>query len=289
MKRIAVINDLSGLGRCSLTAAISVIAAMGVQPCPVPTAVLTAQSCYPTYDCCDLTDRIDRFRSEWKKLGMSFDGICTGYMAGEHQVDLIERFIAEFRSPGTFLLVDPVMGDAGRPYDMFTPALLERMKKLITRADLITPNLTELCLLTGTDYQEIDSCRDQRKILELLTAQAADLLHAGTGRVIVTGVHILDPEDGKEKIGNLLVSRERSWFTAVPFIGKGYSGTGDLFAAVMAGGEVRGDRTEDTMELAGYMIQQAIADSVRERIPENDGVNYEPFLWMLTEKGRKQI
>ena len=147
-KKIAVINDLSGFGRCSLTAAISVIAAMGIQPCPLPTAILTAQTGYPSYYCDDYTEKMEHFRSEWAKMGQSFDGIYTGFVASEEQITQIFHFIGTFDTENTFLLVDPVMGDDGRTYRMFTPKLLEQMKKLALRADIITPNLTELALLS---------------------------------------------------------------------------------------------------------------------------------------------
>ena len=154
-KKIAVINDLSGFGKCSLTAAISVIAAMGVQPCPLPTAILSAQTGYPSYFCDDYTDKMEEFRKEWKKMGVSFDGIYTGFMAGGRQIEKVFDFLDDFYTEDTFLLADPVMGDNGRRYDMFTPELLAMMKELVRRADIITPNLTELCLLTDTDYHII--------------------------------------------------------------------------------------------------------------------------------------
>ena len=103
-KKIAVINDLSGFGKCSLTAAISVIAAMGVQPCPLPTAILSAQTGYPSYFCDDYTDKMDEFRKEWKKMGVSFDGIYTGFMAGGRQIEKVFDFLDDFYTEDTFLL-----------------------------------------------------------------------------------------------------------------------------------------------------------------------------------------
>ena len=128
MKKIAVINDLSGLGRCSLTAAISVLSAMGVQACPLPTAILTAQTEYPSYYCDDYTDKMDIYRLEWLKLNQHFDGIYTGYVASVRQIQQILHFIDTFKEPDTFLLVDPVMGDDGQTYDVYTPELLSQMK-----------------------------------------------------------------------------------------------------------------------------------------------------------------
>ena len=117
-KKIAVINDLSGFGRCSLTAAISVLSVMGVQPCPLPTAVLSAQTGYPSYYCDDYTDKMQYFRREWKKMDARFDGIYTGFVASERQIENIFEFLDTFRRKKTFLLVDPVMGDNGKVYTM---------------------------------------------------------------------------------------------------------------------------------------------------------------------------
>lgn len=284
MKKIAVINDLSGFGKCSLTAAISVIASMGVQPCPFPTAILSAQSCYPSYFCYDFTEYMDEFRREWKKMQVSFDGIYTGYMAREHQIDIVEEFLDDFYRKETFLLVDPVLGDAGVPYNMFTTGLLSRMKGLVKRADIITPNVTELCLLTDTEYGEIEKIGDKDKLLKTLEQLARNLSEKGPKQVIVTGIRFLDPNEGIHKMGNLTVSENKTHCSSFPFIGKGYSGTGDLFASVIAGGKARGNSLEEMTELAGNFIEFAIKESVRQNVPENDGVNYESYLWMLTQK-----
>ncbi len=154
-KKIAVINDLSGLGRCSLTAAISVLSAMGIQACPLPTAILSSQTEYPSYYCYDFTDKMDYFRQEWKKLGTSFSGIYTGYVASVCQIEQIMHFLDTFQTADTFLLVDPVMGDDGVTYDMYTSGLLTAMKELVARADVITPNLTDSVLLTDIDYNSL--------------------------------------------------------------------------------------------------------------------------------------
>ena len=174
-KKIAVINDLSGFGRCSLTAAISVIAAMGVQPCPLPTAVLSAQTGYPSYYCDDYTEKMEYFRSEWEKMGQTFDGIYTGFVASEQQIDQIFHFVETFDTPDTFLLVDPVMGDDGRTYAMFTPELLRKMKKLAMTADIITPNLTELTLLTDASYHELVAISDAESMTKEIVKLAQSL------------------------------------------------------------------------------------------------------------------
>lgn len=303
-KKIAVFNDLSGLGRCSLVAAISVLTAMGSQPCPVPTAILTAQTGYPSYFLDNYTDRMKHFRTEWKKLNVAFDGICTGYLAHEAQLHEIFRFLDEFRQPDTFLLADPVMGDDGRPYDTFTPDLLAGMKQLTAAADMITPNLTEFALLTGGDYSSLCQLAmtnqlDRLKLCLRQLAEAQYFRHPGSpSEIIVTGIHLNPPEITKAQdpassrpsnsslescaqIGNLYLSRDRSEFICFPRVGGSYSGTGDLFAACLAGGRMLGIPTPEMIRKAGEFLLCALRDTLQNHIPPNDGIEYEPYLAML--------
>lgn len=279
-KKIAVINDLSGFGRCSLTAAISVICAMGVQPCPLPTAILTAQTGYPSYYCDDYTEKMEHFRSEWKNMGQNFDGIYTGFVASERQIEQIFHFIDTFDTKHTFLLVDPVLGDDGKTYDFFTPRLLEQMKKLVQKADIITPNLTELALLTDTPHDRLSETLDHHAWISAIATLAEKLYENGPSHVIVTGICFTDSE-GVRQMGNLYISKNTSLLLAFPYIGKSYSGTGDLFASCIAAGVARGDAIPSIIQTAGDFLEAALKDSVREDVPHNDGVNYEKFLSML--------
>lgn len=283
-KKIAVINDLSGFGRCSLTAAISVIASMGVQPCPLPTAILSGQTGYPSYFYDDYTDKMDEFRREWKKMGVSFDGIYTGFMSDGRQIEKVSDFLDTFYGKKTFLLVDPIMGDDGRRFGMCTPEFLGMMKELAARADIITPNLTELCLLSDTDFRMIELMTDERHLLTIVEQMARNIMDRGTKEVVVTGIRFTDSSDGVRKMGNLAVTRKEKFLSAFPFVGESYSGTGDLFASVIAGGRARGDRLDVSIETAGRLIGLAMEDSVREGVPRNDGVNYEQYLWMLKKE-----
>ena len=147
MKKIAVIQDLSGLGKCSLTAAIPVISVMGVQAVPLPTAVLSNQTGYPSYFCDNYTEHMEQIMDEWEKRGFSPDGIYTGFLADEEQADKILDFLRRFRKEKTVVLVDPVMGDNGGAYGIYTEGLRERMVQLVRSAQVITPNLTEALLL----------------------------------------------------------------------------------------------------------------------------------------------
>lgn len=280
-KKIAVINDLSGFGRCSLTAAISTISVMGIQPCPLPTAVLSAQTGYPSYYCDDYTDKMKYFQQEWQKMGAYFDGIYTGFVASEAQIREIVKFVDAFYKEDTFLLVDPVMGDEGNVYAMFTPGLLSQMKALAARADIITPNLTELCLLTDTEFDHIRNLTDQKALMEAIRQMAGQMLDKGPEIVIVTGIRFRDMGGDDLKIGNMAVTKERSKLSAFHYIGGSFSGTGDLFASVMAGGIARGDDIFELIELAGMFIARSMKNSVKEGVARNDGANYEKYLGML--------
>lgn len=282
-KKIAVINDLSGFGRCSLTAAISAISAMGVQPCPLPTAILTAQTGYPSYYCDDYTEKMEYFRQEWEKMQVRFDGIYTGFVASEAQIGHIFRFLDTFYKDPAFLLVDPVMGDEGKVFKLFTPGLLRQMKELSMQADVVTPNLTELCLLTETDFRKIEVLKEKKELLGAVEELAGKLIRLGPRTVIVTGIRF-EEASGERMIGNLTVHESRGKLSAFPYVGGSFSGTGDLFASVIAGGIARGDDIFRLMDLAGEFIEKAMKDSVAERVERNAGTNYEKYLGMLAKR-----
>lgn len=289
-KKIAVINDLSGFGRCSLTAAISVLSAMGISPCPLPTAILSAQTGYPSYYCDDYTDRMEYFRKEWENMGVKFDGIYTGFVASEKQIRQIFRFLDTFHNNENFLLVDPVMGDDGIHYDMFSDMLLSLMKELVAQADIITPNVTELCLLTDTDYDHIAGegrsvlLSEKNRLSKTLPDEIGNLAKSLCNRqlkhVIVTGIRFTDNE-GLQKMGNLYATKDSYETFSFPYVGGSYSGTGDLFASCLCAGIARGDDIPSIIQIAGEFIELALNDSVKEQINRNDGVNYEKYLSLL--------
>lgn len=281
MKKIALINDLSGFGRCSLTAAIPVISVQGIQACPIPTAVLSAQTGFPNYYCDDFTDRMDFIIDEWKKMNVTFDGIYSGYLASPLQIKKVLSFFETFKGDNTMYLVDPVMGDHGRKIRIFTPELLNGMKELTLRADVITPNLTELCMLAGEDYTEIMSHRQKKDYLQRLEEVCRRLLKKAWKKqtIVVTG--IIREKDRQEYVGNLAVSEEESFYLETPYTGKGFSGTGDLFASVICGSMVNGLSIQEAIKKATNFLQEAIEDASRENIESNHGVYFEKYLHLL--------
>lgn len=281
MKKIALINDLSGFGKCSLTAAIPVISVMGMQACPLPTAILTAQTGFEDYVCDDFTDRMDIFTHQWKKMNVTFDGIYSGYLEGGQQIEKVLHFLDAFQTRENLYLADPVMGDHGKPYAMYSEKLLTGMRELIKRADVLTPNLTELCMLAGVDYMEMISHRREKDYIDRVEQICHKLwknLHS-SGIVIVTG--ILREENEKTYIGNLAVSEKERYYIEHPYTGKGFSGTGDLFASVICGALVKGGTLKQALEKAAYFLQDAIEEASALQIQEVHGVYFEKYLSRL--------
>lgn len=281
MKKIALINDLSGFGKCSLTAAIPVISVLGMQACPLPTAVLTAQTGFDSYYCDDFTDRMDFFTEEWKKMGESFDGIYSGYLAGHGQMEKVFRFLDAFKNENNLYLADPVMGDNGQRIRIFTEELLATMKSLTRKADVITPNLTELCLLADVDYEKVISHRKEEDYLSRIEDICGQLLAKAQGKqtVVVTGV--IREQKGIEYVGNLAVSDTENVHVETPYTGMSFSGTGDLFASVICGSLVRGETIRQAMEKATDFLQEAIEEASAEKIPRCHGVHFEKYLSKL--------
>ena len=281
MKRVALINDLSGFGKCSLTVAIPVISVLGMQACPFPTAVLTAQTGFGEFFCDDYTDRMDYFTEQWSKMDVSFEGIYSGYLANPSQIAKVMHFLEQFQEEGTLYLADPVMGDQGEFYSMVNAEFLEEMRKLTQMADVITPNLTELCFLSGADYEEVIACRQEDNYLDKIKSLCKSILSKAKKpqTIIVTG--IIREKDTKAYIGNLAVTKDRCFYVETAYTGVGFSGTGDLFASVVCGSLVKGLRVKEAVEKATYFLQEAIEEATLEGIPRNHGVNFEKYLSKL--------
>lgn len=286
MKKIAVIQDLSGLGKCSLTAAIPVISVMGVQAVPLPTAVLSNQTGYPSYYCDDYTEHMEQIMTEWEKRKFSPDGIYTGFLADEEQADKILDFFQRFRTENTMVLVDPVMGDNGRAYGIYTEGLREKMLQLVGNAHVITPNLTEaLLLLYGKEGMEKRYASllelDGRKRLEQIGKIGEQLKKEyGLQAAVITGVES-QAELCVHQMGNLVVENGHSSWCFAPKIGGSYSGTGDLFASVLSAGLVKEMAMMSCVELAVNFLSKAIAQTVQEGTDRNDGVCFEAYLGEL--------
>ncbi|PFK36694.1 pyridoxine kinase [Bacillus cereus] len=281
MKKVAVIQDLSSFGKCSLTAAIPVLSVMGVQACPLPTAILSSQTGYPSFFCEDFTSKMQYFEEEWSKLHVTFDGIYTGFVTGREQIDNIFRFLDTFHTKENILLVDPVMGDIGEAYKLFTEELLVRMRELVKCADVITPNVTECCLLTGLSYEKLYSYVNESDFIEALEEAGKTLQQETDAKVIITGVNPPSVNPDKQFIGNMYLDGNKTFYDTILYNGKSYSGTGDLFASVIMGSMMRGEELEKSVQLAEAFLTASIHDTSLEQIPEVEGVNFEKYLRML--------
>ena len=182
-KKIALINDLTGFGRCSTAVMAPIVSALKIQAVAVPTAILSAHTQFPTYYFDDYTDRMKDYIQTYKELKLDFDAISTGFLGSEQQVDIVLDFIRHFKTDRNFVIVDPVMGDYGKLYRTYTKEMCEKMKELVHYADIITPNLTELCTLLDAPYPENGAS------IEELKEMCGKLAKRGPKHIVVTGIH----------------------------------------------------------------------------------------------------
>ena len=260
MKKCAVINDISGFGKCSLTASIPVMSAMGIQVNPVVTGVFTNQTGYESFQSADLTDMLPAVTREWSKLAPHFDGILTGFLLCANQYAHVIDFIDTFKQEDTLLLVDPVMADNGEIYATYTPEMVEGVKKLCAKADIITPNLTELRILSGE---------------EDIFSGGEKMLQRGIKSVIVTGV-VEGEEISNYVFHNGTAKKYKTEFIKNAKEGGSFSGTGDIFSSFVLGKVLNGFSVFQAVEQAVEFISKAIkASDIKNR---NDGIDFEPFL-----------
>lgn len=275
IKKAAVINDLSGFGKCSLTSAIAVLSVMGIQPCPMPTAVLTNQTGYKNHYCIDLTDEMNHFTEMWSLNGEDFDGIYTGYIADQLQADIIFDFIQKFRTENTIVLVDPVMGDEGRIYSAYNKISCQKICNLAKSADIITPNLTELCILTETDFDFLNSKSESDDFLDIISDTAKKAISHSEQQIVVTGI-----KNGGYLYNGIISNNECS-FVKSQCHGGSFSGTGDIFASIVFASVLNGKKLLDSVKKAASFIEKAAYDTVTEPYDKNDGINFEKFLYQL--------
>ena len=262
MKKVAAINDLSGFGRCSLTVALPVLSAHGIQCCPVPTAILSNHTGFGTYFFDDYSDKMMPYIDAWEKLALQFDCIYTGFLGSEKQIDIVEKIIE--KSDGGIILVDPVMADDGKIYSTYTPAMCEKMKRLVSLADIVTPNTTEAAILAGTEYKE--------KFTDEEVWALAEKIHAlGAKNVVITGVH----RNGK--IANF-ASGEGRFIAESKEVYLHYMGTGDLFASMLCGYITNGESLESAVEKSAAFVYKTTKYSLEIGEKRENGVVFEKFL-----------
>lgn len=267
---IAIVNDISGFGRCSVTVALPILSAMKVQCGILPTAILSNHTEYPEYTLLDFTGYMEDYLAKWKQLRFTFEGVYTGFLGSEQQLDIILKMFKEFSFKKR--IIDPVMGDHGMIYDSYTPEMCQTMKKLVTHATLTTPNVTELCILTDTTYRSDMTEAEILRMCQML---------AGTGvkQIVVTGI------EKEKQIGNALY--ENGVFEVIyeEKILPLRPGTGDVFASILAGCSLHNIPLGESVKTAAHFIRTCLTASAKMDIPINDGVCFEEYLGMLVDIG----
>ena len=273
MKRIVSIQDFSCIGKCSQSIALPVLSAMGLECAALPTVLLSAHTAFDGFYSRELTDSIAPITDHWKKLGVRFDAIYTGYLGSAEQIALVEQVIADFGADGALIFVDPVMADHGKLYAGFAPDFPEQMKSLCRRADVITPNVTEACLLTGETYRERHEEAFVRRLLEKLR-----LLGAKTA--IVTGIRTDDTRMGVAAMDEA----GRFSLHETEYIPSVFYGTGDLFASTCVGALTRGLPAEKAIALAADYVVKTIRVTAGDPDARWYGVNFEQTLPYLMKR-----
>lgn len=268
-KKIAVINDFSGFGRCSIAVALPIISAMRIQCCPLPTSIFSNHTGFESFFFEDYTSRMQPYIEEWKKLGLQFSGISTGFLGSKEQIQIVLQFFKDFGTEDNVIVVDPVMGDYGKTYSTYTPEMCEEMKKLVSYADILTPNLTEACILTDTPYHEKWSMKEVGALAEKLSGM-------GPEKVVITGII------QGEFIANYCYEKGQAGkIRRTHKVGTQRSGTGDIFAAIIAADAVNGVPFQDSVRKASLFIKKCIEKSIEMDLPLTDGVCFEEVLHKL--------
>ncbi len=270
IKKVAAIHDLSGVGRCSLTVIVPVLSAMGIQVCPIPTAILSTHTGgFGEVVMRDLTDYISPALSHYKSLGTDFDCVYSGFLASTDQIDHCLEFFGAY--PDALKVVDPVMADHGKPYKTCTPELRRRMSELAAVADIITPNITEAAILLKEDPAMIP--RSYSEVKSMLVR----LSEAGPKTVVITSVFT-----GGECC-NAGYDRDNNKFWRVPYaqVNASYPGTGDVFASVLTGAVLSGDSLPIAMNRAAAFLELAIKTTYGYSADPREGIMLERCLDFL--------
>lgn len=270
-KKVALINDITGFGRCSITIELPILSALKIEASPFPTAILSVHTGFPTYFMDDYTLKMRDYMESWQKNNLEFDGIMTGFFGSKEQIDIAIDFIKKFRGDNTLVMVDPVMGDYGRRYASYTEEMCKEMRKLLSYADVVVPNLTEATELLGMDYPE-----NGRVTQDDLIKMAENLVEEGSKQVVITGLR----ED--DVINNFIYEKDKgSKIISTNAIGGDRSGTGDAFSAIVMGSLINGEELEVAVQKAVDFIDKCVVFAENLNLPWNYGLPFEEYLTEL--------
>lgn len=266
--RVAAVHDMCGYGKCSLGVAIPVLSAAGIDVCPVPTALFSAHTKFPTFYMHDTTEMLNGYLDAWREEHIELDGIYSGFLGSAEQVDVIQRLYREY--PQALRIVDPVMGDGGAQYPTYTDELCRAMAALVDGADVLTPNLTEASILSGIPYQgqDVDTAFVQRN--------ADALLAVGARAIVIKGI----VHAGEPIIRNYIATAGEPQVIEVssellPYM---LHGTGDLFASALTAAIYAGHDLRDAVSFAGELVRDAMRITREQPDFEMRGVSFEPTL-----------
>lgn len=265
MKRILTIQDISCLGKCSITVALPVISAMGVETVILPTAVLSTHTMFKNFTVKDLTDQLVPITEHWKQEGVHFDAIYTGYLGSDEEIEIVKQIFKDFKDDDTLIFVDPVMADHGKLYPAFDESYAKHNATLCSQADVIVPNVTEACLMTDTEYREEYDEAYVRNLLDKLAA-------LGSKVVVLTGIGLADGKNGVYGLD----TRTGDYFSYQnDHVDAAYHGTGDVFSSVSVGGIVRGLSLKDAFALAADYTADTIRATLKNPKKPWYGVDFE--------------
>ena len=270
-KRILTIQDISCVGQCSLTVALPIISACGIETSVLPSAVLSTHTMgFTGFTFRDLTDDMPDICAHWKKEGITFDGIYTGYLGSAKQIEYVKNIIANTAAEGCLTVIDPAMADNGKLYPAFDESYVNEMKKLCADADYLLPNITEACFLTNMEYRtEYDA--------EYIDELVGKLCALGAKNVILTGVSYKDGYTGV-----LVFENGESQYYEHKQIAGGIHGTGDIYASAFTGARLRGKTAFEAAKIAADYVVECIIESKND--PDHTyGARFEPALGKLIQ------
>lgn len=271
-KKLVVINDVAGFGRCSTSVALPIISVLGVQACLAPTSFFSNHMGFATWHFDDYTEQLPSYFHAWEKLGLCFDGIYVGFLGSDAQAAIVEQFLLQH--PESMVLIDPVLGDHGKTYSTVTPMHCDAIRSLIQKADIITPNITEACLLTDTPFKESGWSDEE------LTVLSKKLSALGPKKAVITGIK--DNDCLMNFYYEVHSSKEQTALCTgicrLPFAGQSRPGTGDIFASILAADALNHVSLAQSVKKAASFISTCIAGSEALQIPIQEGVCFENYL-----------
>ena len=268
IKKVAAIHDLSGFGRASLTTVIPILSTMGIQVCPVPTAILsTHTSNFTGYSFIDLTDYMEEHIAHWKKLNLEFDCIYSGFLGSPRQIKIVSDFVDHFGHKDNLVVVDPVMGDNGHLYGTMGEEMIVEMRKLVSKADIITPNFTEAAFLLGEKYKETTTEEEVKDWLVRISEMGPKI-------VIITSVPDEKINEFEKNMSVIAYNREDDvfWKVSCKYIPVSYPGTGDAYTSVLIGSLLQGDSLPVAIDRAMQFVTQCIKASYGFKYLSREGV-----------------